>query len=549
MRGLPRSVCKESFARASYRIASFSLLDRCLSSLSSDLPGPGNDASLDLFSCNTAWSGSCPEAALLKVLERAVHSKHAKQASIREFFEKQLAQISKDHGSMQLAKKPSQHSDLDIPVLLGNNLPVEHLEAGFITLINALIKRAVHSNADLADRKIMMGKALGLLKQMKGKGYSPPQDTSRQILTWISTMGDVIMFKKVMLWLKKHDQELFKEFENELLLKTGKSGKVEDIDMKVDERKDVQLMDATGIDKARGVMELLDRIDVSQTSSQPALKKIFFCLGRSGDQTVIKDYLLRLSSKGSLGDEMVELIITSYVEGLSRRFKGSMQLKKDVEGFKMIITSLNLRPSASLNVLIARCGSHGEIDLCIDLIKSMKEGGMELSAKTYEPLIIFYARTLEIAKAEYVLSAMKSRGILGTEKSYQYLIQAHTISENVEKAFNVIEEICSLGMPRTPAMYTPIIYAYGSKGMYTKARHLLKSMEKNGVRPNADNFAALIQTCAVRKASKEAALAFRIFEETSNELIGDCGRVIAAMLRVCATCGDLSQAQQVLWGM
>lgn len=242
----------------------------------------------------------------------------------------------------------------------------------------------------------------------------------------------------------------------------------------------------------------------------------------------------------------MKLMINNYVDGLTKYFRGSRQLQKDVEGLKMLSASLNLWSSESFNLLIAHCGTNGEIDLCIDLIKAMKESGMELSASTYEPLIIFYARTLEIAKAEDVLQALRKSGMNGTRKSYKYLIQAYTVSHNLEKAFNVIMDISSLGIRNTAEMYSPIIYAYGAKGQYSQALHVLKQMKENRVIPIAENFASLISACASQKDSQRAIEVFQLFSQTKNRPVEDFKKVVAALLRVYACCGEIEHAQEIL---
>lgn len=559
--GMLHRLCSSSLQRVSSLLAerpgnqsfvrSFSSSTVCLASLPNSERGLFFDGALQqspsLTSSSTEKSTSSA-AFLLNIFGKAVHSKEANKEALKGFFIKKQGQLSEDAGLLQLFRHLSKKLDLDRAVQLCNRLPSKRLRKGFDTLINVLIERAGEHGTEHTHQGVLADKVLELLGQMKGKGHTPSNATCQRWFKWLSVKGDVTRFQKTLQLIKEEIPDLLEEFEcseSMVLSEAGdaKNTKISHAQKEVEEAKyDSFSGNNHPAFSAKDVSKLLDGIDVSQISCKTRLNFMFQCFGRLGYQKISEDCLVNLQSKGTLKDDLM-CLIDSYAKGLTQTCPKSRDIKKDVEGFKKINDLLKLSTTTSFNTLIRHCCNHGEIDLCIDLIQTMKKNGLEPLATTYEPLIVFFARTLEIYKAEDILQSMKNNGMLATVKAYECLITAHTKSDNIEKAYNLIEDISLEKL--TADMYTPIFHAYGKKGQLTQALTVFKEMKRKKIKPNADNFASLILAFASRKGLRSAELVFKLFKKQKDFPTEDHKRVMAAMIRVYAMCGKNKQVEEM----
>eukprot|EP00250_Pteridium_aquilinum_P011437 c20069_g1_i1 orf=227-2725(+) len=481
---------------------------------------------------------------LLNVFEKTVQSKAERQ----EAFKGQKLQLSED-GLLQVFRHLIKGLNVDHAVRLCTKLPAKHLKTGIDTLIRVLLERIREDDVEITYQGELADKIFELLKHLQGKGCTPSEGTSQSLLKWLLDNGDASRSQKFLQLLQEQSSNMSKALEcpesMDLSQAEHSKNKMGYDLWKESDDVDHSLFLATNFRtlSAKEISKLLDKIDVTRITCNRRLFALFHCFGKLGLNEESIDNLVRLQREGKSKGHL-KIFIASHAKGLTEICPKSRDIKRDVEGFKKINTLLNLSTDASFNMLIAHCANHGEIDLCIDLIQTMKVNGVEPSPITYEPLIKYFARTFEISKAEDILQVMRIGGMCATVKSYKYLIAAHTRANNLEKAYNLIEEISLEEL--TPDLYSTIIHAHGMKGQVSLALLVFQQMRKKNVKPNAESFETLIRACAIRKDLKGAEKVFKLFKKQGDFDVEDHKGIVAAMLRVYASSGNNEQIEKIL---
>lgn len=478
---------------------------------------------------------------MLSIFENAIHSKGARQ---KGFFTGRKLESFEDDGLLQVFRHLVKELNVDHAIVLCTKLPANRLKTGIDTLIRVCLEGVYEATYQQA----LADKIFELLKQ---SNYTPSKVTSQSLVNWLLDNGDALRAQKFLKLLQKqHHSNVPKALE---CPESTNSAEVEHMEDKMsrDPGKEFESVIGSSVlatksqtKSAKTLSNFLDELDESQIFCDTELTTRFLCLGRLGYQEECLDNFVRLQQKGMPEGELSKLI-DFYAQGLTEVFCWhSRNIKRDVEGLKRINKLLKLSTNKSFNMLIAHCANHGEIDLCIDLIQTMKSDGLEPCATSYEPLITFFAGTYEISKAEDILQIMRINGMHATKKAYECLIVAYTKSDNLEKAFNLIEEIPSEEL--TPDLYTPIIFAYGMKRRVSLALSVFGQMRKKQVEPSTKNFARLIHACAFRKDLKGALKVFKVFKEQEKFADEHYKLIMSAMLRVYAACGNNEQVEKMM---
>ncbi|KAH7441958.1 hypothetical protein KP509_03G063900 [Ceratopteris richardii] len=251
----------------------------------------------------------------------------------------------------------------------------------------------------------------------------------------------------------------------------------------------------------RKLSDIPGKVGCTDVSYTTGLGNALYKLGKSSSPGRLEERFLQfaqLHQKG-VSEKAFRRLIECFARGL---IENPGDIARMISVFKNVTGSLRLDLLPSFNIFIGHCANHGKIDLCIDLIQTIKARGLEPCSLSYEPLIKYFARTLQISKAEDILKVMDLSGMQVTVKAYEAVIAAHAKLRNFERAYNLIERIHSGDLK--PDLYTPIIFNYAMKGHVSLALSVFHQMKRRGVKPNADNFATLIRACAHRRNSQGA---------------------------------------------
>ncbi|KAI5078452.1 hypothetical protein GOP47_0006123 [Adiantum capillus-veneris] len=467
---------------------------------------------------------------LTDIFKKAVHNKAAKNKSSQQRLSIEDLQLFDDVGLPPVFQHLIKDLSVDHAVLLCTKLPANYLNAGINTLISLLLERVQQNDADVTDQGVLTDRIFKLVELSKGRNCSLSEETRQRLLKWLPNSGNTLMCHNIL-------QDLPQAKDREKI--------TNDLSIAFDLVDRNYVLDAE-CRKIRGLPNTFDKVDSTDFTTKTRLLGVFYALGKSASTGKGKDTFIvleKLQLKGMPEDDLREMI-DSFTKGFMEIHPNSRDIRRGVEVFKRITQSLKLNTVASYNMLISHCANHGEIDLCIDLIQTMKVRGLEPCASSYEPLIMFFAKTLEIFKAEDILHVMKLSGMQPSVKSYESLIGAHAKADNFVRAFNLIEDIPCEDL--TAQAYTPIIHAYGMKGQVLQALSVLQKMKRKNVKPVGANFSSLIHACALRKNSKGAEKVFDLYSKEYQCSEADKQKVMAAMLRVYAGCGDSEQLKKMM---
>ncbi|MCO5615131.1 hypothetical protein L7F22_069420 [Adiantum nelumboides] len=334
-------------------------------------------------------------AFLVDIFKKAVHQKLARNKSLEQKLFIEELQLLDDVGLPKVFEHLIEELSVDHAVLLCTKLPASYLNEGINTLIRLLLERVLENNVDVADQDVLTDKLFELVKLSKGRNCSLSEETRERLLKWLSDSGDALKCNNNLQHLCQENIDLPQ-------VKDGEETRDEH-PVRLNSVRQSRILDT----KSWIMQELpkaSDKVEFIDITTKTRLLGAFYGLGKSAATRKGTDIYIqfeKLELKGMTEGDLKELV-DSFTKGVTDVYPSSMDIRRGVEAFKRITQSLKLNTLASYNSLIGHCACHGEIDLAIDLIQTMKSGGLEPCAPSYEPLIKFFAKTLEVSKAAFL---------------------------------------------------------------------------------------------------------------------------------------------------
>lgn len=137
----------------------------------------------------------------------------------------------------------------------------------------------------------------------------------------------------------------------------------------------------------------------------------------------------------------------------------------------------------------------------IMLLEVMNKEKMGLEARTFNPLMSYYAKRGDPEGAHKVASMMSQAGVKPSSHSYTILLNAYAKAGDIEGAENIFQILKQKYRPTSHA-YNALLYVYTKNNVMDKVLDTYKRMSKSFVNPNEYTYGILMYFYSRRKEIK-----------------------------------------------
>lgn len=463
-----------------------------------------------------------------------------KRRVIRVMQDRRFGELMKVYG-----KRLGPETTLDLLGKLGRENGVKEYTA----MIELCVKKAEENpNEEEASKQICM--AFGLLDKIRERGLFPERFSYKPLIAYVANKGMVEEFQFLVEQTREDNAELSEEelsyYKMVLWIKEGNRDEVLALCNLVlchsNKRRSNLGTLAAGFllalsenDWTEEILRLLEKVEITEISSLVCLTNIFKCFGRCILQEAAEKCILTFKTEGVKLHKLSDFIC-DFALSLT-----NMELEKVILIFKSMHEKLEVQPSSSsYNTLIEYCCETFEVHIALDLFEEMCKAGLEISAKTFHPIMQASEKRNELDLVLPIYKMMRSYDVKPTGETFKYMINSVVKMKNFEAAYNLLDEMRELDMRPTTQLYNAIMAGYFRENNVCRGLAVLKQMKNADVKPDADTYSYLIHYA---KSEKEAV---KYYEEFQRLGIPSSKYVYMALIHVFANSGNFLKAKEIV---
>lgn len=153
------------------------------------------------------------------------------------------------------------------------------------------------------------------------------------------------------------------------------------------------------------------------------------------------------------------------------------------------------------NLMFKGLVESGHIKESLDLLQVMTQKESYLEAKTFAPLLTYFAKRGDTSGAHQVAKLMTKANVKPTSHTYSILLESHAKAGDIEGAENIFDMFKQKYRPNT-YVYNTMLYLYTSKNEMDKVLEIYRRMSKAHVPANEYTYGILMNFYAKRKELK-----------------------------------------------
>lgn len=442
-------------------------------------------------------------------------------------------------------KRLGAETTLDLLGKLGRENGVKEYTA----MVELCVKKAEENpNEEEASRQICM--ALGLLDKIRECGLFPDRLSYKPLIAYLANKGMVEEFQCLVEQTREDNADLSEEelsyYEMVLWIKEGNRDEVLalcNLVLCYSNKGSSNLRTlAAGFllalsenDWTEEILRLLEKVEITKISSLVCLTNIFKCFGRSTLQEAAEKFILAFKTEGVKLHKLSDFIC-DFALSLT-----NTELEKIILIFKGMHENLEIQPSSSsYNTLIEYCCETFEVHIALDLFEEMCKAGIEISAKTFHPIMQASEKRNELDLVLPIYKMMRNYDVKPTGETFKYMINSVVKMKNFEAAYNLLDEMTELDMRPTTQLYNAIMAGYFRENNIYRGLAVLKQMKNADVKPDADTYSYLIYYATSEK------VAVKYYEEFQRLGIPSSKYVYMALIHVFVNSGNFLKAKEIV---
>lgn len=172
----------------------------------------------------------------------------------------------------------------------------------------------------------------------------------------------------------------------------------------------------------------------------------------------------------------------------------------------------------------------------LNVLKAMREKGLEPIDVTYNAAISAHCKAGKVAQAQSLVVEMQEYGIMPNQRTYMALINGCNKGGEPEQAVLIWEQMKEAQVQPDKLLYTTLIASYSAAGELERAQQLIPEMKAAGIQPDAWAYNELIRAC--NEASAQMLDAFELLAQMKAEGTKPDSISYTSLIHMCAKTGD-----------
>ncbi|EOY12570.1 Tetratricopeptide repeat-like superfamily protein, putative isoform 2 [Theobroma cacao] len=414
---------------------------------------------------------------------------------------------------------------------------------------NALIELCLENARTSDDEDVALehiSEAFRTFKKMRERGFQVEEETIGPFLMYFIDRGMVeeffffcgpikdgnpsllprLGYYEMLLWIGVNNEKKIQELCNYIAATDG----IDDFELKEN-----YLLALCESGRKEDLMQLLEIIDIKRISSVNKVANIFKSLGRLSLESFAEKFLLAFKSC-DYGMENISRLILSYASSIP-----NLKVEDTFLKFKSFHKKFKIIPSsASYEMLITYCCDFHKVHVALDLVNEMCELGLSLPIETLHRILYASEESYEFHLVRQIYSVICLHNLKPNSETFRSMISLSVKMKDFEGAYAMLNDMKKMKVMPTASIYNAIMAGYFREKNSSAALKVLKKMECEDIKPDAQTFSYLIGNCDCEEDIS------KYYEEMKSAGIQVTKHVFMALINAYATCGQFEKAKQVL---
>mmetsp|Transcript_10684 Transcript_10684/g.32708 ORF Transcript_10684/g.32708 Transcript_10684/m.32708 type:complete len:710 (+) Transcript_10684:107-2236(+) len=227
-------------------------------------------------------------------------------------------------------------------------------------------------------------------------------------------------------------------------------------------------------------------------------------------------------------------------------FRDARYVRK-MQDYFVMMPRFGLEPDVfTYSIILDALGKMGQVKAALGAFRDMKSRGIAPNEVTYNTLLKMYAEREDMAGVEKILTEMSDANLEKTQSTYDVLVGAYARDGNMEKLGQVLAEVKRERGKLSESTYGVLLRWFASRGDVKRVEGILSEMKALKRHPSEKTYNNIILGFG---EAKLPAAAMAVYSDMKAAMIAPSEQTFNALLRVCASDGDISRMKRLLQEM